>query len=62
MIFLFVGIQAWFSNDNMIFLHLESYGFFDGVEDVEAVLPDIMKQYNQGLLSQYGHIFTTSIR
>ena len=41
---------------------LESYGFFDGVEDVEAVLPDIMKQYNQGLLSQYGHIFTTSIR
>jgi len=40
---------------------LESYGFFDGVEDVEAVLPDIMKQYNQGLLSQYGHIFTTSI-
>ena len=44
-----------------IFL-LESYGFFDGVEDVEAVLPDIMKQYNQGLLSQYGHIFTTSIR
>ena len=45
-----------------IIVYLESYGFFDGVEDVEAVLPDIMKQYNQGLLSQYGHIFTTSIR
>ena len=41
---------------------LESFGFFEGVEDIRAVLPDIFKQYNQGLLHLYGHLFETSIR
>jgi len=41
---------------------LEAFGFYEGVEDIRAVLPDIFKQFNQGLLNLYGDLFTTSIR
>jgi len=36
---------------------LASYGFTSGVKDLNAVLPEMWRQYIEGLLKKYGNEF-----
>jgi hypothetical protein len=40
---------------------LAAYGFGTGVADLNAVLPEMWRQYVEGLLKSYGDQFTSSV-